>query len=455
MAVVGVALRQNPVSVDAGAEVNCPLTVRNLSSVVQRLDIVIGGDVAEWIVAEPAAFSLLAGQDREVVVRIRPPRGPIPHAGAVPVKVMVVPRDTPTDRALAELDLTVNPFVSTTGTIDPPVSRGFRRARHVLRVTNDGNVPAVVEVAAEDPDRLLEVEVRPEVLELEPGSSGKARIGVRVIPGWPVGDDRSRPFRATVRTAGHPPLTLGAAMRLRTVDVRALLPVAAVAAALAVAGLLVFGGNGTRPQSSVVADGTLGTTAAPGTTAPAGATTSPIPATTVAPTPTSSAGSVPAAGPGAAIALGARCRPTTDVVVKGRELSSADGSFFRRFGDESTAIAARDFLVRKPTFCTIAKASRDEAELTFYPPPVEPTPAVPGSKCTARYLPERLTKSKGPDGTFVVEMGPRLNLYFSTEADRDRAFALLQGYSQICWLGGGSEDIFSNFFDWQSALTYF
>ena len=454
MAVVGVVLREGPVSVDAGAETDCTVSVRNLSPVVQRLEIVIGGQAGPWVAADPAAFSLLPGQDRDVIIRIRPPRGPVPRAGVVPVEVKVVPRDAPTDSVTAELDVTVKPFVSTTATIDPAISRGFRRARHVLRVHNDGNVAVAVELAADDPDRLLDVDVQPSTLELEPGSTGKARVGVRVIPGWPVGDDRSRPFRATVRIPGRAPLIVGGAMHLRTFQARALLPLVGVVAALGVVGALLLAGNGTSPDTSIVVDGVPGTTAAPGTTSPgAPGTTQPV--TTMAPTPTSPTGTSPSVGPAAAIALGAGCRPTADLQLKGRELSTADGSFFRRFGDESTAIAARDLLVRRPTFCTIAKASRDEAELTFHPPPVEPTPSVPGSRCTGRYVPERLTKSKGPDNTFVVEVGPRLHLYFSTEADRERAFALLQGYSQICWLGGGTEDIFSNFFDWRSAVTYF
>jgi len=69
-------------------------------------------------------------------------------------------------------------------------------------------------------------------------------------------------------------------------------------------------------------------------------------------------------------------------------------------------------------------------------------------------VPERLIKNRSQDG-FVVELGPSQYLFYATEVDRDRAFALLQGYTQICWLGGGTEDIFSSFFDWSTALTYF
>ena len=454
MAVVGVALRQGSVSVDAGAEADCTLVVENLSPSVQRFGIVVGGPAAPWAVPDPANFSLLPGQIREAIVRLRPPREAVVGAGTVAVEVTVTPKDAPAESVSTRLDVTVKPFLAITATIDPAVSKGFRKARHVLRVHNGGNVAVAVDVTAADPDRLLEVDVQPATLDLDPGSTGKARIGLRVIPGWPVGEDRSRPFRATVRAAGQPPLTVRAAMHLRTVALPALVPTAGALAVLAVVAALLFARDGTSPGGSIVAGGTTGTTAVPGTTAPAETDTSV--ATTATNATTSPTRTVPASGgPAAAIALGAECRPTADLQVNGRELSNADGSFLRRFGDDSTALAARDLLVRKPTFCTIGRAGRDEAELTFYPPPVEPTPAVPGSKCTARYVPERLAKANGQDDTFVVEVGPRLNLYFVTEVDRDRAFALLEGYSQICWLGGGREDIFSNFFDWGTAVTYF
>jgi len=106
-------------------------------------------------------------------------------------------------------------------------------------------------------------------------------------------------------------------------------------------------------------------------------------------------------------------------------------------------------------FCTIGDARDADSELTFFPPPVEATPSVPGSKCTARYAPERLITSKSQDNTFVIEVGLGQYLFYSDEADRDRALALLQGHSQFCWVGGAGEDVFSDFFEWGSAVTYF
>jgi hypothetical protein len=354
-----------------------------------------------------------------------------------------------------------------TATVEPTTRTGFRQRRYVLRVHNGGDVAVAVDLAVEDPDRLLEVSVSPSTLEVAPAASATARIRARVIPGWPIGDDPVRRFRAIVRAPDHGPVTAEAFMRLRSLPDRPLLAAgicgALVAVALAAAAL--GGGRGKQLATSVAASGRTVPTTAGATTVPVNTTAGAAPAATTGASPATTTGaSAPAtstpttaaaaSGPAAAIALGAMCRPSSDLRVDGRTLTTGDGRFVRRFADDSATLAARNLLARKATFCTIGNAAGDDAELAFLPPPVEPTPAVPASRCTARYVPERLVKSRSQDG-FVVEMAPGQYLFYAAEVDRDRAFALLQGYTQICWLGGGAEDIFSSFFDWSTALTYF
>jgi hypothetical protein len=352
-----------------------------------------------------------------------------------------------------------------TAAVEPPVRTGYRRARYVLRVHNRGNVAVAVELAVEDPDRLLDVSVSPSSLDLAPAASATARIRARVIPGWPIGDDPVRRFRATVRAADQAPVTAEASMRLRALPGRPFLAAGAGAAVIATLALAVgtLAGGGKQVATSVAPSGPTQSTIAGATTVPASTTSGSGPAasTPAASTPTSTPTSTTAPttapasnGPAGAIALGAPCRPSSDLRVDGRTLTNADGSFVRRFADDSATLAARNLLARRATFCTIGNAAGDDAELAFFPPPVEPTPAIPASRCTARYVPERLVKNRSQDG-FVVELGPGQYLFYAKEVDRDRAFALLQGYTQICWLGGGTEDIFSSFFDWSTALTYF
>lgn len=350
-----------------------------------------------------------------------------------------------------------------TATVEPPTRTGFRRARYLLRVHNAGDVAVAVDLAVEDPDRLLEVSVSPSTLEVAPAASATARIRTRVIPGWPIGDNAVRRFRATVRAPDHGPVTAEASMRLRSVPGRPFLAAGAVAAVTAVllAAITLTGGGGKQSATSVAASESTVSTTAGATTVPINTTAGSAPATTTGgTTPVTStltpttAPAPPASGPAGAIGLGAICRPSSGLRVDGRTLVNADGTFVRRFADDSAVLAARNLLARKPTFCTIGNAAGEDAELAFFPPPIEPTPAIPASKCTARYVPERLVKNRSQDG-FVVELGPGQYLFYAKEVDRDRAFALLQGYTQICWLGGGTEDIFSSFFDWTTALTYF
>jgi hypothetical protein len=216
---------------------------------------------------------------------------------------------------------------------------------------------------------------------------------------------------------------------------------------------LVLGGVLYANRSARVRDATVVAAPEPATTVVV-TTRGTAPATSAGPRTSVSAPTAPGTGEAAAVAMGAPCRTTADLRTTGRVLSSPDGAFVRQFPDETTARAARDLLTRHGTVCTIGDPAAGDSVLTFHPPPVEPTPNVPGSRCSPRYTPAALTKNQTSQ-TFAVDVGPTQHLLYAKAVDRDRAFALLQGHTQICWLGGGTEDIFSSFFDWSSAVTYF
>lgn len=442
-------------TVQPGGEATTTFVVRNTSSTIQRVTLEIAGGAAAWSLVEPANVSLLPGGERDVQVRFRPPREPTIRAGSMPFQVRAVPRESPGETVVEEGELAIGSFHWTTADIDPTTSVGLRGGRHVVTVSNRGNEPVTVHLEGADPDGNLAVEVDPAQAHVEPGSSTRATVKVRRRPGSSRIDTAPRFFKVKVTAtppAGGQPIILDAALRVRKAPVRAV--ARALTTMVAVAGLVVgvalFAKRALQSNERTRSTGTepVATTVGPGTTGPAGATT-----------PASTPGSTPGAttGEAAAIALGAVCRPTADLQSDGRVLRSADGTFVRLFADEATSIAARDFLKRRPTVCSIGNAANEDSELTFFPPPVEPTPQVPGGKCpaSARYNPGAVAKAPSQgDRTFVVEVLPRQFLFYSNALDRDRAFALLQGHSQICWLGGG-DDIFSNFFDWEGAVIYF
>ena len=446
MALFDIVVRPASISVPPGGEASCTVTIRNRSDVVQRALIEVIGEAASWCVTDRDGVALLPGQEADAAVVLRPPRNPSPHAGGVSFAVKVTPKGAPDESVVVAADVVVAPFHATTATITPAVAKGYRRGRQTVMVRNEGNTPGPVDISAEDPDLLLEVDVAPSTLLLDPGAVGRARIAVRGLSDGEGAGTGPQGYRVSVRAGDEPPLELEGSVRLRTVPAARVASMLCVFVVLAIAGTMLARRDGTTPTAragpsttpSVLTTPTSGTPSTPAPTTAAAVTT-------VAPT-----------GAAAAIAMGAECRTTADLRVNGRMLASADRAFVRTFADEGTAIAGRNLLTRHPMVCTIGNPAADDSVLTFHPPPADPTLEVAGSRCSARYAPASLGKNKTPDNAlFVVEVGPNQFLFYQKEVDRDRALALLQGHNQICWLGGGAEDIFGAFFNWAGALTYF
>jgi hypothetical protein len=296
------------------------------------------------------------------------------------------------------------------------------------------------------------VQVEPPHLSVGPGAVARATVKVRLLRGnHSRKEDTPRFFKVTARAAGSVEssphtVTMDGALRVRRVPFRPIAGVLATVAAL-VAGAVIYTSGSWRGGSD--GDGSSGTTG--DSTAEPGSTVAGGPGPSTAPPPT---GVASGTGERAALALGAPCQPTSGLQVAGTVLVASDGTRLREFADAATATAARDLLRRYPTMCTIGNAANDDSELVFHPPPLQRTPAPAGARCTAPYDPAALQKAPSPSGrTFAIEVMPRQFLYYSNEVDRERAFVLLQGHTQICWLGGG--DIFDTLFDWSKALAYF
>lgn len=443
MALLDIVVRPTSISVPPGGEASCTVTIRNRTEVVQRALVEVIGEAASWSVADRDGVALLPGQEADATVLLRPPRGPSPHAGGVSFAVKVTPKGAPDESVVAAADVVVTPFHATTATLVPAVATGYRRVRQTVTVRNGGNAPVPVEISAEDPYLVLEADVTPSTLLLDPGAAGRARVAIRGLAGG--GGAGPHGYRVSVTAGDEPPLELAGAVRLGRITVTIVAPIVCMLAVLAIAGTLLTRRDGTAPAAQVGPS----STAAPAP--PASGTPSSAPPTTVAIVTT-----VAPTGAAAAIAMGAECRATADLRVNGRTLANADRTFVRTFADEGTAVASRNLLTRHPMVCTIGNPAADDSVLTFHPPPADAALEVPGSRCSARYAAASLGKSKTADNaSFVVEVGPNQFLFYQKEVDRDRALALLQGNKQICWLGGGGEDIFGTFFNWAGAVTYF
>jgi hypothetical protein len=231
-----VTLEPTAVEVDPGATQDVVVRVRNTGQIVDRFVLDVLGEAAAWASVTPASLSLFPGTEETVRIAFAPPTGCSPRAGLIVFAVRVQSSEDPADSVVEEGTVTVGPSTATTAELVPQTSRGSRSARHELSVANRGNVPVEVSVQPSDPDRLVNFDVRPPVLELEPCESGSARIRVRPNETILFGAPQSHPFVVTVVSSGQ------ASIELRgTMLQRALLPSWIPRAAALLAAVLVVG----------------------------------------------------------------------------------------------------------------------------------------------------------------------------------------------------------------------
>ena len=85
--------------------------------------------MAPWTTVDPPATSLLPNTERTLTLVLRPPREPMPPAGTYALGVKVVPTERAEETAVAEGDVTVNPFTLSQLSLRPTTARGARHAR--------------------------------------------------------------------------------------------------------------------------------------------------------------------------------------------------------------------------------------------------------------------------------------------------------------------------------------
>ena len=207
-----VTLETAAVEVEPASTRDLHVRIRNTGQIVDRFTVTVLGDAAAWTSVTPNAVSLFPGAEEAVRLTFAPPRGSSPRAGRTVFGVQVRAAENPADSVVEEGSVTVLPFTATTATLTPQTSRGSGRARHDVSVANGGNVPVEVALVPADPDRLLSFEVRPDRLRLEPGATGAARLAVRPIDTFLLGQPQSRPFGVTVTSSGQAPFEIRGTM---------------------------------------------------------------------------------------------------------------------------------------------------------------------------------------------------------------------------------------------------
>jgi hypothetical protein len=195
---VSVALNAESLDVVPGEETTCAVTVRNTGTVIDQVSVDVVGPAAAWSVVEPAVLNLYPGDVGEVRVHIKPPRASKPGAGELRYGIRAMSLEDPSGSATTEGTLIVAPFTELRVALLPQISRGSRRGKHKIDVSNLGNVAVGTEVTAVDPDDALTFTLpRPAVAP--PGVVTQSRLVAVPRRKFWSGKQQPKPFQVVVQ----------------------------------------------------------------------------------------------------------------------------------------------------------------------------------------------------------------------------------------------------------------
>ncbi|MDT5043560.1 MAG: hypothetical protein QOE51_4545 [Actinoplanes sp.] len=230
---VSVALSAESLDVVPGEETVCTLTARNTGSVIDQISVDVVGVAAAWSVVEPAVVNLYPGDIGEVRVHMKPPKASKPAAGKMKFGVRATSLEDPAGSATAEGTLNVAPFTELRVALLPQISRGSRRGKHKIDVSNLGNVPVSTQITAVDPDDALTFTVpRPAVAPA--GKITQSRLVAVPRRKFWSGKQETKPFQVVVTPERGPASTVEGTFEQDPLVPRWALATAVAALALAV-----------------------------------------------------------------------------------------------------------------------------------------------------------------------------------------------------------------------------
>jgi len=189
------------IDVPPGGSAEVVLDVRNTSEIIDGVTTRIIGAPAAEVASRPALLPLFPDASGQVTMSVGLPASY--PAGVHHVTVEVGSTGTGRPAAYLDLDLVVAPRPELTLSCRPQLIRARRQARFAVHLTNSGNVPLDVELAAVDADRAVTTAFRPARLRVEAGSALTCLLtvrGPRMITGAEL--DRTLTVRATAQAAG-------------------------------------------------------------------------------------------------------------------------------------------------------------------------------------------------------------------------------------------------------------
>ena len=272
---IGASLDPEHLVAPAGADVPGSLVLTNPGTDAVHVRLVLGGEVAGWGSVEPGDLWIPPGAEETCEVRFRLPRGAPGGVGAVPFTVRVLSDQEGEGGATVRGTLDVVGEAELAIRLLPGTFRGTMSGTTKVAVDNLGAMPARAQLVTDAPSS-ISVDVEPDSLIIEPGSTSFARLHVRPAQRLVSGSPRDHEFWVRLDPMGGARISAQGTMVQRSLVAGLLPKVAAGVVAVILVGALLVRVLGSGGDSDVVTTGPL-------TTLPPTTTTTAAPATTEAP----------------------------------------------------------------------------------------------------------------------------------------------------------------------------
>jgi len=165
--------------VDPGTAVTFGIAVTNRASVVDRIAPGIAGVPASWVTVAPEALALMPAARGEAQITIAPPRDCASLAGMYHLAVIARSDQHPTEQAVAQLLLTVQPFTQFRAELRPRQTGGVRGAEVFCEIHNESNRTVLFDVQGTDDEEALAFAIDPPRPAVPAGRMRRVRIWVR------------------------------------------------------------------------------------------------------------------------------------------------------------------------------------------------------------------------------------------------------------------------------------
>ena len=177
-----VKILKNHTFVTPGQAERVPMTVRNVSGIVESFSLTPLGPAAPWVEVLPTEVSLFPGDEGTATITFRPPRVPGVVAGEYVVAIRALSQVMRDSASTDELLVTVAPYYQSSSDIARSTFTVRTKAETQLEIVNRGNATVVYHVSAVDPEGYMKVELEEDKVSLAPGETAWVTLRLKLAP---------------------------------------------------------------------------------------------------------------------------------------------------------------------------------------------------------------------------------------------------------------------------------